>query len=344
MMNPSDQTPCTEKLLTVLWNTRPSVPGRHLHQTIIMSEDQTVLLSIEFTGRQLEHRLSAVFAGLSLTSIVFMILTGQVGRYFWKGIHNRDSPWIKGLVIFMWTVQALEFALACHVTAIAHGHDSALSVELFKEYLWEWAVYVATSVATECLVHGYFISRIYILETNEVHKISMMLCIILALEGAFGTLSILSFTSSIYKEFKLVVSFWSYPVWLGLSIFMDISIAGSMYYILKKGSPFVSTRLTLVVAKLTKFCIQTGLITGLVTGITAALWTAAQFDPRHLLMTFPLGGIYATCLMANLIARKSYFDDIPLDNNTECFEMGTSMSFASHNDVEMNGIISYEAK
>ena len=26
---------------------------------------------------------------------------------------------------------------------------------------------------------------------------------------------------------------------------MDISIAGSMYYILKKGSPFVSTRLVL---------------------------------------------------------------------------------------------------
>lgn len=39
--------------------------------------------------------------------------------------------------------------------------------------------------------------------------------------------------------------------------------------------------------------------------------------------------------ISSLIARKSYFDDIPLDNNTECFEMGTSMSFASHNDVEM---------
>jgi len=99
-------------------------------------------------------------------------------------VHSRDPFWIKGIVIFIWLMQALEFALSCHMTAVAHSNDSTLSMESIKECLWEAAVYVATCAATECLVHAYFISRIYILgTTNQAQRISMMLCIILMLEG-----------------------------------------------------------------------------------------------------------------------------------------------------------------
>jgi len=97
------------------------------------------------------------------------------------------------------------------------------------------------------------------------------------------------------------------PVWLGLSILMDTSIAGSMCYILRKGNPIISMRLGLLVKRVAKFWVQTGLITGLVTGITVALWTVTRLDLGHLLMSFPLGGIYAICFMANLVARGSYF-------------------------------------
>ena len=37
---------------------------------------------------------------------VFMILTGQVGLYFWKtSIHSRDALWIKGIVGYMWRLR-----------------------------------------------------------------------------------------------------------------------------------------------------------------------------------------------------------------------------------------------
>jgi len=149
----------------------------------------------------------------------------------------------------------------------------------------------------------------------------------------------LSIATSGFGGSKYVVSYWSMPVWLGLSILMDVSVAGSMYHILRKGNPIISRRLDLLVKRLTKFCIQTGLITSLVTGITVALWTVAQLDLEHLLMGFPLSGVYAICFMANLIARESYFHQ-PDD---ECFGMAMeSMVFAIPENFEKTERISSE--
>jgi len=147
----------------------------------------------------------------------------------------------------------------------------------------------------------------------------------------------LSIATSGFEESKFVVLLWSMPVWLGLSILVDISIAGSMYHILRRGNPIISGRLDLLVKRLTKFCIQTGLITSLVTGITAALWIAAQLDLDHLLMGFPLDGIYAICFMANLIARESYFHHIQSDDDDECFGMAMdSIVFATPENFGKN--------
>ncbi|KAH0833187.1 hypothetical protein J3R83DRAFT_12216, partial [Lanmaoa asiatica] len=136
---------------------------------------------------------------------------------------------------------------------------------------------------------------------------------------------------------------WSTPVWLGLSILADISIAASICYVLQKGGPFTSMRLVCNTDfKITLLLIGIG--TSLVTGITVALWIAAQLDPGHLFMSFPLGGsrcttfhcnihppyqlaifslVYATCFMANLVARESYFHHIQIDEDGECFGMVT---------------------
>jgi len=131
------------------------------------------------------------------------------------------------------------------------------------------------------------------------------------------------------------VTIWAVPLWLGISIFIDVSIAGSLYYILKKNSSHLSVRTGLLVRKLVMFCIQTGLITSLVTGATVAIWIGIQLDPKHLLMCFPLGGIYATCFMANLLARESYFHHTKADENSEYMDVGMEgMVFARNGESE----------
>ncbi|KAF9223634.1 hypothetical protein BS17DRAFT_109116 [Gyrodon lividus] len=99
---------------------------------------------------------------------------------------------------------------------------------------------------------------------------------------------------------------WAILVWLGLSITADVLIAWSLCYILNKSRTGFA-RTDWMIKRLTVFFVQTGLIMSFVAVVTVAIWTVAKLDTDHLMMSFPMGGIYATCLMANLIARESYF-------------------------------------
>ncbi|KAF9236291.1 hypothetical protein BU15DRAFT_64142 [Melanogaster broomeanus] len=112
-------------------------------------------------------------------------------------------------------------------------------------------------------------------------------------ETAFGLVAFMALLKFEYQR-QTVPLPWAVLVWLGFSITADILIAGSLCYILKKNRSGVAR-------KLMTFVIQTGLITSIAAGVTVAIkWTAAKLDTRHLWMSFPMGGIYATCLMAKI--------------------------------------------
>ncbi|KAG1759299.1 hypothetical protein EDD22DRAFT_145279 [Suillus occidentalis] len=61
-----------------------------------------------------------------------------------------------------------------------------------------------------------------------------------------------------------------------------------------------------MITRLIIFCSQTGLITTVAAFIAIGIWAVCRFDIYHLYMCFPIGGLYATCLLANFIARESY--------------------------------------
>jgi len=61
-----------------------------------------------------------------------------------------------------------------------------------------------------------------------------------------------------------------------------------------------------MITKLIIFCLQTGLITTVAALITLGIWAACSFEIHNLYMCFPMGGLYATCLLANFIAKESY--------------------------------------
>ncbi|KAH7914604.1 hypothetical protein BJ138DRAFT_1110405 [Hygrophoropsis aurantiaca] len=47
-----------------------------------------------------------------------------------------------------------------------------------------------------------------------------------------------------------------------------------------------------------------------------ATWVAAGFNIHHLCMSFPMGGLYTTCLYANFLARTSYLNDKKFTEDT----------------------------
>ncbi|KAG1795162.1 uncharacterized protein HD556DRAFT_1526881 [Suillus plorans] len=247
--------------------------------------------------------VASVMTGFGISSIVFLILTAQVWIYFRRNtIRSGENRQSKALVAFIWLIQAVQMAVA---TWISFAHALKFNMTL-RHMLINLALYNGICSLTTSVVHGVFISRVFRLEKSFYGKrrITFVLIAFCVMEQAFGVLSTIYISRLSHYNLNVVVN-WSTLISLGCSAIDDVLIAGTTAYILHKHRT-ESPRTNRMITKLIIFCSQTGLITTVVASITMGIWAACRFDVYHLHMCFPIGGLYATCLLANLIARDSY--------------------------------------
>ncbi|KAG2051000.1 hypothetical protein BDR06DRAFT_608742 [Suillus hirtellus] len=247
--------------------------------------------------------VASVMTGFGISSIVFLILTAQVWIYFRRDtIRSVENRLSKALVAFIWLIQAVQMAVA---TWISFAHAFKFNMTL-GHMLINLALYNGICSLTTSVVHGVFISRLFRLEKSFYGKRRMTFVLIAfcVMEQVFGVLSTIYISRISHYNLNVVVN-WSTLVSLGCSAIDDVLIAGTTVYILYKHRT-ESPRTNRMIMKLIIFCSQTGLITTVVASITMGIWAACRFDVYHLHMCFPIGGLYATCLLANLIARDSY--------------------------------------
>ncbi|KAG1811211.1 uncharacterized protein BJ212DRAFT_1589452 [Suillus subaureus] len=256
-----------------------------------------------FTGAN----MASFMTGLGISSIVFLILSAQVWVYFWRHkIRSRENRQNNALVIFIWLIQAAQMVITTQLSRI-HTMEFEDKSHFFGFMLTEWGIYIGIGSLTTSLVHGVFICRIFRLEKSLCgrRRMSFVSIAFLAMEQVFGLLStICLFKLHDHPNYSAVV-IWSILISLGCSAINDVLIAGTLAYILHTHRT-VSPRTNQMITKLVIFCSQTGLITTVTAFITMGLWAACRLDINHLYMCFPIGGLYATCLLANFIARESY--------------------------------------
>lgn len=263
--------------------------------------------------------------GLGISSVVFLILTAQVWIYFWRRrIRSQESRQNKVLVALIWLMQAAQMAIT---TLISRVHTMEFEdVSHFKGHtLTEWALYTGIGSLTTSLVHGVFIHRVFILEKALYRRrtISFVLIAFCFMEQVFGLLGAICI-SKLHNDPNCTMVIWSISISLACSIINDVLIAGTLAYILHKHRT-VSPRTNQIITKLIIFCSQTGLITTVAASIAVGLWAVRRFDISHLHMSFPIGGLYATCLLANFIARESYLQP-QTAHETEDFEISFARS------------------
>ncbi|KAG1775948.1 hypothetical protein EV702DRAFT_1113826 [Suillus placidus] len=251
--------------------------------------------------------LASLMTGFGISSIIFLILTAQVWIYFRRHKIRSQETWqSKALVTFIWLMQAAQMAIT---TRLSWVHTMEFEdIPRFVGYmLTEWALSVGISSLTMSLVHGVFIYRVFRLEKSFYgrRRLAFVLIAFCVMEQVFGLLSaICIFKLRSHPNYCAMV-IWSTLISLGCSAINDVLIAGSLAYILYKHRT-VSPRTNQMITKLIIFCSQTGLITTVAASITIGIWAACRFDISHLHMCFPIGGLYAACLLANFIARESY--------------------------------------
>ncbi|KAG2053338.1 hypothetical protein BDR06DRAFT_462055 [Suillus hirtellus] len=250
-----------------------------------------------------------LITGLGISSITFSILTAQVWIYFWRHrIRSQENRQSKALVAFIWLMQAAEMTITIRLSTV-HMMEFDDRPHFYGYMSIDWALYTAICSFTMSLVHGVFIYRVFRLEKSLYGKrrITFVLIAFCIMEQVFGLLTAI-FIANLKDNFDYNITRmkWSTSVALGCSAVNDALIAGTLSYILYKHSKGVSPRTSQMIMKLIKFCSQTGLITTVAASITIALWVACRFEIFHLYMCIPIGGLYATCLLANFIARESY--------------------------------------
>ncbi|KAG1883361.1 hypothetical protein F4604DRAFT_285856 [Suillus subluteus] len=212
----------------------------------------------------------------------------------------------KILVTFIWLIQAAQMAIVTRLSSI-HMMEFEDRSRFLGHLLTEWALYTGIGCLTTSLVHGVFVCRVFRLETILYgrRRISFVLIAFCVMEQVFGLLStIYIFRLRDHPNHNVTV-IWSISISLGCSAINDVLIAGTLAYILHKHRT-AFPRTNQMITKLIIFCSQTGLITTAAASITVGLWAVGRFEINHLYMSFPIGGLYATCLLANLIARESY--------------------------------------
>ncbi|KAG2157716.1 uncharacterized protein EDB93DRAFT_810489 [Suillus bovinus] len=220
-------------------------------------------------------------------------------------IRSRENKQSKVLVAFIWLMQVAQMAIAAWISCV-HTMEVDVILHFIGYTLTNWALYTGICSLTTSLVHGVFIFRVFRLEKSLYGKRRMtwVLIAFCVMEQVFGLLStIFIFKTSNYS--LNVVAVWSTFISLGCSAINDVLIAGTLAYILHKHRT-TSPRTNQMITRLIIFCSQTGLITTVVASVTMGIWAACRFDFHHLHMCFPIGGLYATCLLANFIARESY--------------------------------------
>ncbi|KAG2340686.1 hypothetical protein BDR05DRAFT_966551 [Suillus weaverae] len=250
---------------------------------------------------------ASLMTGFGISSIVFFILTAQVWIYFRRHkIRSQETRQNKALVTFIWSIQAAQMAITTRISCV-HTMEFEDIPRFIGHMLTEWAFYAGISSLTMSLVHGVFIYRIFRLEKCFYgrRRMSFVLIAFCVIEQAFGLLSAVCIFKLQNHPNYSAMGIWSTLISLGCSAINDVLIAGTLAYILYKHRT-VWPRTNQMITKLIIFCWQTGLITTVAASITIGIWAACRFDIYHLYMCFPVGGSYATCLLANFIARESY--------------------------------------
>ncbi|KAG1739917.1 uncharacterized protein EDB91DRAFT_1134474 [Suillus paluster] len=250
--------------------------------------------------------MASLMTGLGISSIVFFILTAQVWIYFRQHpIRSRENRQSKILVAFIWLIQAAQMGITSRISSF-HTMEFEDFPRFIGHFSIEWALYSGIRSLTTSLVHGVFIYRVVRLEKSLCGKRKMS-CVLIALcvaEQAFGLLTAICIFKLSNHTYYTVIP-WSTLVTLGCSAICDILIASTLSYILHRNRT-TSPRTNQVITKLIIFCLQTGLITTVAASIAIGIWVACRLEINHLYMCFPMGGLYATCLLANFIARESY--------------------------------------
>jgi len=289
------------------------------------------------TSPTLKSVFGASMVGVTLSAVVFGLLTMQVWTYFRK--FPKDMLPLKCLVVAAWTVQAFQVATSTHMVYFYLVDNFGTFKEL-SVATWDYCLYLGQVSAAAIITQMFLVWRLFLLSQHWAPR--YFICV------SAVSLSLLSFSTGLFimakalevKKFAAFLPYtWAVDLWLGSASAADLIIALSMCYYLHKSRTQIKSTDNLI-RRLQAYSMQTGALTSLSEVFCLITFTITHFHYGHVVLVFPLGGFYAASLVANLNARYSSSADRHGrggNSNTHVFELNSTGTGKKHGASNPSG-------
>ncbi|KAJ4469878.1 hypothetical protein J3R30DRAFT_3713141 [Lentinula aciculospora] len=306
--------------------------------------------------------------GIVLAATLFGIYSSQVYSYY--NNYSKDRAWMKLLVAVIWVVLSLQYSLNLHAIYTYliddFGQDAKLAVAD-----WDWLSYVLLTSITSILVQLFFARRLFYLLRNKFAQwiVPIVISIFSLIGFIFGVF--MTQRTSVESQIRPLLTCYDelilhqiqdthevvFQLYTsnrdGVSIFglgrMWFAISALLYACVTRYTQVglalrgtqiesgLSSVLNLfrstdrLINKLMIYSIQTGAVTSFTEIFCLATYTASGFHFGHILVVFPLSGLYATSFLANLHSRhpNTPSPSPPTGSDMQFIEMSVNKSHGS---------------
>ncbi|KAH7911250.1 hypothetical protein BJ138DRAFT_1179673 [Hygrophoropsis aurantiaca] len=248
----------------------------------------------------LNSTFGAFFIGFAVASILFGLTSVQALVYFQTHLH-QGITFYKIVICYLWILDAMQLAFIAHMIyhylVINYANPSVLSV-----IVWSFQAHIVVDVLIIYAVHLLYVQRLWILSRGRSKILpSLMTAIVIVGSGVAISLIWAVYQCHVFTDFIQVE--WSTFLTLSTTCFLDMTIAGSMCYLLMASrTGFAKT--DSFITKLMTYSLHTGLLTS-VCSLTVIIINATM--PRNFIflsVNFLTAKLYVNAYLALLNARR----------------------------------------
>lgn len=251
------------------------------------------------TTASIPSTLGALLVGGLLS--VFLSGTVSMQTVLYSTVYQKDMIWLKALVYLIWFLDFLHTVFICVAEwsyFIAHWND----VDIVDWIPWGIAATVALTAIMTFVVQCFFAYRVYTVSRHKIHIALPLGVIALARLVAALVSTVMMIRYQSYAIFRSRVG-WVFTLGLTLSALLDILVAGSLCYYLRKNRNGFSS-MDAVINTLTFYTVQNGSLTFVATLIALICWVSLR-NLVFLALHFVITKLYANAFLSTLNARRT---------------------------------------
>ncbi|KAF7304475.1 hypothetical protein HMN09_00849800 [Mycena chlorophos] len=252
-------------------------------------------------GDTIDNTLGAAFIGFAVSCAAFGMCTNQALTYFSR--YPGDRLVYKLVVSVIWVLAAIDQAFIGHAVYFYTITNYANPLVLLEHVAWTLIVQIIVGASVGTIVRLAFAMRVYrFSQRNIVVTVTIVFLTLIELGFAiaYTTKAFQNPFLTVLPKLKLTAT-----LALGAGALVDVVIACSLAFFLRRYRSTTSRRANSLVTSLTIYAVNTGAVTAAVALCTVVFYDTMPTNFQFLASYFVLCKVYAISFFCTLNTRRA---------------------------------------